>query len=133
MRLFIAILLYCSSANASALFWDDANENKQKKWNNKTIEIEGSLSYFKKYIRARDNFYILRVKDPDSAKYIEVKLYTIKNLKRVNYFRCKEGNSVRIKGKLFTKNKKNQIGLIRIDKKAKKFECSQKVEGMNNE
>tara|TARA_Y100000385_G_C12977203_1_gene586717 strand:+ start:547 stop:924 length:378 start_codon:yes stop_codon:yes gene_type:complete len=122
MRLIILFLLFSTNLHASS-FWSDINEGVSEKYNEQSINLEGILIYAKKFIRARDNFYKLRIKDPNSKKFVEVKYYTIRRLKRINFFNCKEGQTITIKGHFRSKNKKNLVGLIKMDSKAKKFIC----------
>lgn len=122
MRFGLIILLISTNVTAST-FWHNIREGESNKYNESLIKFEGILTYSKKYIRARDNFFKLKIKDPDGKKYIEVKLYTIKRLKRINDFKCKEGQSIRIQGHLRVKIKKDRIGFIKIEKPAKEILC----------
>ncbi len=122
MRLVILFMLISPSLYANT-FWEDVSEGSIKKYNEQKIELEGTLDFVKKYIRARDNFYKLKIKDPNSKKYVEVKFYTIRRLSRVNYFNCKEGQNIEIKGHFRVNVKKHRIGQIKIDTKTYKLIC----------
>lgn len=123
MRLVVLLFVISFSAYANELNWSLENMNDFKKYNQKSVKIEGQLKYFKKYIRARDNFYKLKIYGPDHNRYVEVKLYTIKWLKRVNYFNCKEGQQIKLQGILNVKPKKERIGTMNITKNARILSC----------
>lgn len=124
MRYIIIILLLCSAyAIGEELIWSQVDAKHLRQLDGQKILITGKLSYFKKYIRARDNFYRLKVQNPKGEEYIDIKLYTIKGLRRVNYFDCKEGQKITLKGYFYKKEKKKRLGKMEIVKKADFLEC----------
>lgn len=130
MRFVILFLFLSFNASASEVFWSKINEGKHNEYYNKMVTISGVLTFFQKHIKARDNYYILKIKDPNSELFVNVKLYTIRKLKRVNYFSCKEGNFVTITGRFIKGIKNNRVGSMKITKKAKKFDCAQKIDAI---
>ena len=126
--MFILFLFFMliSSAYGSEEFWSDVRKNDFQHWHNKKFKLQGEISYYKKYIRARDNYYRFRIKDPEGTKYIEVTYYTIKKLKRINFFECNEGYDAEIYEKISFASKGNRIGVITVDKPIQSFHCTSK-------
>lgn len=118
------ILIFSIPIMANELDWSLENIKQYKSYNKRDIQISGKLIYFKKYIRARDNFYKLKISNDTDKRFVEVVYYSIRRLQRVNYFNCEEGFNIEVKGTFRYQPKKNRIGTIIIKDKAKHFACS---------
>ena len=116
-------LFFSCSLFAETVF--DQTLDFYQKSTHKELMIKGEVKKIRHNIRARDNFYTFEVHDLTSDYFIRVKLFTIKSLKRVNYFNCSEGNHIKIKAPIIFEKKRNQIGIISSKKRLKKVECSE--------
>ena len=81
--LLLIILLFSTSLYASKNIWIAANKGELSKFNKKSVIINGVLTHIKRGYSARDTYYNIKVKDENSDKYVEAKIYIIKWLKRV--------------------------------------------------
>lgn len=121
--IFTISLLPLYLSHASQKFWKEIQNGNSKQFENQIINISGEISYLKKHVRSRDNFFIFHLKDPDGNNYIEVKFFTIKRLKRINTFNCQKGQRFFLTEKIKMVRKGNQIGKLLVDKTNKTFEC----------
>ena len=102
-------------------------ENEIQKQNQKKVEFEGIIKDLKYHIWSRDNFFTFKLQDIDSENYIKVRLYTINWLRRVNYFECEEGDSLKIKDLFYVKKLGKQIGYMNVTVKASVLECIEHI------
>ncbi len=91
----------------------------------KAVELTGKISGIKRHLRARSTFYTFVLSDMNDENYqVEVRLYTINWLKRVNYFKCTDGDTLVIKGGQFYKKlDSDYFGTLRVTHKAPKLNC----------
>ena len=74
---------------------------------------------------------MIDLKDPESEKFILVKIYTIIKYKRINTLDCKVGDIISISGQLTDrsekifqlKKRKNQVGFITIKESDQNLKC----------
>ena len=111
-------LFFISIAEAQVEFWKDP-----KSFHNKRVEITGKVIYIKKVIKARDNYYLVRIQGDNRSGYVQIKWQTITNLKRINDFECKKGNKLSLKGEFLYRPKKSRIGNITILQHSKDLSC----------
>jgi hypothetical protein len=112
-------LLLINLTYAQVEFWKDP-----KSFHNKRVEISGRVIYIKKVIKARDNYYIVRIQDDSRSGYVQIKWQTITNLKRINDFECKKGNKLTLSGQFLYRPKKSRIGNITILHHSKDLSCA---------
>lgn len=124
----IAALLILSNASANELFWKDVSEDKLSDWKGKKFILMGELTSKKRVVRARDNYWNLKIKDPNSDKYVDMKIYTIVRFKRINTIDCELGEMMSVSGKLNVEVEGNSIGKILIKKKDDQLVCHKKKE-----
>ncbi len=122
-KLCLFLLLVSFSAIAADDFWGQASTDNGKSLDKKNVVVEGKIKKIKKYVRSRSNYYKLELKSPWDDKFIEVRLYTIIWLKRMNKLDCKEGDTLRISGEFKYKLKKNKLGSIYIRSRDKELRC----------
>ncbi len=122
---FIILLftLVSVTAFAEGSFWFDVDKEGAKALDGRKVVIEGVIQKISKKIRARDNYSWVELKDPNSDRFVRIKLYTIKRLKRINTIDCKEDEKLRVSGKFRLNQKKNHIGDIYIQGHDKKLKC----------
>lgn len=120
------VLLFSVELYATEKFWDEVRKGKAAQFNGKEITVSGILEEINLRIRARDNYYLIRLKDPDSDKFVGIRLYSIWKLKRVNYFKCKERMRFLLTAKFRAKVKKSMIGEMIIVDENDSMKCNGK-------
>jgi hypothetical protein len=113
-------------SSASDRFWVNVLEKNHTKINNKSVIINGEITHIKRKYNARDIYFYVDLKDKDSDRYITLTLYTLKRLKRINYFECKVGSMFRVSGKFKLDISGKQVGTLIIDSKNKDIKCFNK-------
>ena len=113
---------------SSEEFWADIKAGKKIENNTK---ITGLIASIKRKVRARENYYAIDLKDPNSKSFVEVRLYTIIKNKRINKIDCEENETLTLTGTYSIKSKKffqfkkrkNRVGFVTIKKKDKSLKC----------
>ncbi len=122
----IFIFIFSLSLFATEEFWSEIRKGKLKQFDDEEVKIEGVIKGIDLRIRSRDNYYLIKVKDPKSENYVGVKLYTIKKLKRVNHFKCKRNKTFFVEADLKIKKKRNLVGIMTIDDENDSLRCGKK-------
>jgi hypothetical protein len=86
-------------------------------YHNKEVEIKGIIKDIKKNIWARHNFYTFKIM-LNEKHYVEVKYYSILNLRQINQFYCSEGLWTTLKGRFNHRSKGDRVGKMQIAEKA---------------
>lgn len=126
MKYFLLFTLCIASLGAnsqSSSFWKHITSDDLEKVRNKNVIIEGSITHIKRKYNARDTYYYIDIKDDNSDRYVEIKLYTIKWLKKMNHFACEVGDKMRVSGVFNHKVSGDKIGSVEIKGPDKKLRC----------
>jgi len=104
-------------------FWDKIENLEGTTLDGAEVLIEGIVIDLENHKWSRSNFSTFKILDPETYRTVEVKLYTIKWLKRLNVFKCLDGARLKIKAKFHFDLDGDNVGELDVEERLKILKC----------